>query len=246
MEFSETWQKKIAIIKTSPNNNMAGEMEELRRLVDQVDQNSRNIHLVLTGLAQEFQSVQGVVQFVRNQLKVNIQPCEIASVASIGMTKQGLTLTKVTFYSVGSRIKVYKARASMRGMANQIWLNEHLTKRREWLDFVARQLFKGKHIEKNWTFLGDIFIKKTANSIPEKICAEQDFGPLPQNLISQQNQPSTRGGDTSTQGLTSGSSLNTTAPIITVSPNYLSTNVEAGAQASNLLEDLPMVYLLTN
>ena len=75
----------------------------------------------------------------------------------------------------------------MKGTANQIWLNEDLTKRREWLDYVARQLFKGKHIDKNWTFLGDIFIKKTATSIPEKISVELDFGQLPPNLLPQQN-----------------------------------------------------------
>ena len=57
----------------------------------------------------------------------------------------------------------------MRGTTNQIWLNEDLTKKREWLDYLARLLYKGKHIDKNWTFLGDIFIKKTATSIPEKI-----------------------------------------------------------------------------
>ena len=99
--FKEVAQE-MAVIKSSPNHNLAGEMEELRRLVNQVDQNSRNIHLVLTGLAQEFQSIQGVVQFVRNQLKVNLQPGEIASVSSIGLSKQGQTLTKVTFYSVDS------------------------------------------------------------------------------------------------------------------------------------------------
>ena len=177
--------REIAIIKTQPTHNVASELEELRLLVDQVDQNSRNTHLLLTGLAQEFQSIRGVIQFVRNQLKVNIQPGEIASVANIGVTRQGQTLTKVTFFSVDSRIKVYKARASMRGTPNQIWLNEDLTKRREWLDYVARLLFKGKHIDKNWTFLGDIFIKKTPTSLPEKIRLENDFGPLPPDLIPQ-------------------------------------------------------------
>ena len=116
-----------------------------------------------------------MVQFIQNYLKVGIQPTEIASVASIGQTKLGQTLMKVTFFSVDSRVRVYKARASMRGTANQIWLNEDLTKNREWLDYLARLLFKGKYITNNWTFLGDIYIKKTATSLPQKIIREEDY-----------------------------------------------------------------------
>ena len=129
---------EMAVIKSSPNHSLAQEMENLRLHVDQIDQNFRNVHLVLTGLATEFQSIQGVTQFFQNHLKVNVTPMEIASVASIGLTKQGQTFTKVTFYSVDSRIKVYKARAIMKGTPNQIWLNEDLTKRKEYLDYVAR------------------------------------------------------------------------------------------------------------
>ena len=43
--------REIAIVKSNPNHKVAGEMEELRLMIDQVDQNSKNIHLVLTGLA---------------------------------------------------------------------------------------------------------------------------------------------------------------------------------------------------
>ena len=149
------------------------EMEELRQMVDQVNRNGRNTHLVLTGLGQEFQNIQGVVHFVRNQLKVNLQPCELASVSSIGLSKQGQTLTKVPFYSLDSRVKVYKARATMKGTANWIWLNEDLTKRRDWLDYIARLLLKGKHIDKNWTFLGDILIKTKQLLVSQRRSAQK-------------------------------------------------------------------------
>ena len=174
--------KEIAVLKASPNQALSQQIDQLKAHVDQVDQNSRNIFLILTGLAPEFQNVAGVVQFIQNYLKVGIQPTEIASVASIGQTKLGQTLTKVTFFSVDSRVRVYKARASMRGTANQIWLNEDLTKNREWLDYLARLLFKGKYITNNWTFLGDIYIKKTVTSLSQKIIREEDFGPLPPDL----------------------------------------------------------------
>ena len=73
---------------------VAREMNDLRSQVDHVDQNTRNTHLVLTGLAPEFQTLQGVVQFVQIQLKIKLQLNELVSVTSIGVSKQGQTLTR--------------------------------------------------------------------------------------------------------------------------------------------------------
>ena len=77
---------------------------------------------------------------------------------SIGHSRQGQTLAKATFFSVDLRVKVYKARATMKGTHNQTSLNEDLTKRREWLDFVVRLLFKGKYIKKNCTLPGATYL----------------------------------------------------------------------------------------
>ena len=74
----------------------------------------------------------------------------------------------------------------MKGTANQIWLNEDLTKRREWLDYIALQLFKNKHIDKNWTFLGDIFIKKLQPSSRTKLTQRRILGHFHQPAASQE------------------------------------------------------------
>ena len=217
--------KEMAIIKTSPAATNSHDFELLKAQVDQIDQNARNAFLVLTGLANEFQNINGVIQFFQNYLKVNISAGDIASVANIGPNRQGQTLTKITFYSVDTRVRVYKARASMKGTANQIWLNEDLTRRREWLDYLARLLFKGKHISNNWTFLGDIYVKKTAISEPRKITCQEDFGPLPPDLNITPRQ--TRTGTQGTQGIPV---MNQTPPLMSV--NTLQTSAPAYLSAT--------------
>ena len=88
-----------------------------------------------------------------------IDPTEIAEVIRMGINRQGKTVTKVIFLSVGTRIKIYQARTAMRGQALGIFLNEDLTKYREKLNFMCRILFREKSIFKNWTFLGKVYLK---------------------------------------------------------------------------------------
>ena len=70
-------------------------------------------------------------------------------------------MTKVVFFSVGTRLRVYQARVAFRGQSDGIFVNENLTKGRERLCYMTRLLFKDHSIAKNWTFLGTVYIKRT-------------------------------------------------------------------------------------
>ena len=106
-----------------------------------------------------------------------------------------------------------------------------------------QELFKGKHIDKNWTFLGDIFIKKSAASLPLKKNIQDDFGPLPPNLIPpRQNLQGPTTGGISANANTLPTMTQSQATPTLVPPrqvNYQSTNAEASQWASQFTGGLP-------
>ena len=143
--------------------------------LDNVGQEHRNFSLIITGLHPEFQNANGVIGFAREVLGVYIDPFELSEVMRLGVTKKGLTITKVIFFSVGSRIRVYQARVAMRGNSKGIFINEDLTKGRERLCYMTRVLYNEKAIAKNWTFLGKVFLKKTAEAEVVEINKKEDL-----------------------------------------------------------------------
>ena len=102
---------------------------------------------------------------------------EVADIIKLGVNRQGLTVTKVVFYSVGSRLRLYQARTSLRGNRAGVYVNEDLTKHSERLNYMFRILFKSKDIWKNWTFLGRVYIKKTAESEVVEITNKENLLP---------------------------------------------------------------------
>ena len=92
---------------------------------------SVNFALILTGLGPDHQNLNGVLGFSRDMLGVFIDPNEVAEVIRLGMTRQGRTITKIIFYSVGTRLRLYQARTNLRGQNHGIFMNEDLTKERE-------------------------------------------------------------------------------------------------------------------
>ena len=67
-------------------------------------------------------------------------------------------MTKVIFANLNARQNVYKRR-TMLHTTKGIWVNEDLTLRRGQLNYQARTLFRAGVIKKNWTYLGQLFIK---------------------------------------------------------------------------------------
>ena len=128
-----------ALSNVCPNK---GRMTRCEGTIDSVGQEQKNFSLILNGLRPEFQNVSGVVGFAREILGVYLDPNEIADVVKMGINKQRLIVSKVIFYSVGSRLKVYQARTALRGQNAGVFMNEDLTKDRELLNYMARILFK--------------------------------------------------------------------------------------------------------
>ena len=81
----------------------------------------------LSGLRPEFQNANGVVCFARDMLSVFMDQNEFADIIKLGMNRQGLTVTKVVFYSVGSCLRLYQAWTAPRGNRAGVFVNEDLT-----------------------------------------------------------------------------------------------------------------------
>ena len=75
--------------------------------------------------------------------------------------------TFVKFSNLVIRQQLYKKRAQLQGTG--LWINENLNHSREILNYQARQLYKQGHLHKNWTFLGEVYIKIHKTNRPFKI-----------------------------------------------------------------------------
>ena len=145
--------------------------------LDQVGQDQRNFSLIITRLNLDFQNLNGIIGFCRDILGIFIDPNKLSEVLKLGMSRQGKTITKAVFFSVGTRLRVYQVQVAMRGQPNGIYLNEDLTKGRECLCYMTR-LFKDKSVAKNWTFLGKIYVKRTTEGEVMEIKRKEDLVPL--------------------------------------------------------------------
>ena len=92
-----------------PSNGICpneGRLKMVEGTVDEVGQDHRNFSLILTGLGFNYQNNAGIVGFARDVLGVFIDPTEISEVIKLGINRQGKTVTKVIFLSVGTRLKI--------------------------------------------------------------------------------------------------------------------------------------------
>ena len=100
-------------------------------------------------------------------------PADIVNVFKIGDTQRG-PLVKIRFGSMAARTVFYKARTKL-GPTTTIWFSEDLTRANEILAYQARRLAFHQHLSWTWTYLGQVFIQRTANCEPEKIFRKEDL-----------------------------------------------------------------------
>ena len=115
-------------------------LERITRLKDTLDrlqQDQRNKNMIIAGLRSQQQNVEDVTNLFQNLLKEPLYERDIESARNLGKNKQGLTLTKVVFRSLETRLKVYKARVNLKDRKERIFFNEDLTKRRERISYIA-------------------------------------------------------------------------------------------------------------
>ena len=139
------------------------------------DKNEQDRMMMISGFHPRHQNRDGVINFAYDQLRISIYHEDIESAMAIGNNRSGQSITKVLFTNMEARIRYYRARISLKGSTDRIFINEDLTKTREKLNFLACKLFREGKIVNNWSFLGNIFVKKTADSDAVRITTEEEL-----------------------------------------------------------------------
>ena len=141
--------------------------------VSRMELSDRALNLLGAGLPPDMQTVGGLIAFAFKRLQLNMTPADIINVFKIGDTQRG-PLVKIRFGSMAARTAFYKARTKL-GPTTTIWFSEDLTRANEILAYQARRLAFHQHLARTWTYLGQVFIQRTANGEPEKVYRKEDL-----------------------------------------------------------------------
>ena len=141
--------------------------------VNRIELSDRALNLLGAGLPADLQTVGGMIAFVHERLQLHMTPADIVNVFKIGDTQRG-PLVKIRFGSMAAQTVFYKARTKL-GPTTTIWFSEDLTRANEILAYQARRLDFHQHLSRTWTYLGQVFIQRTANCEPEKIFRKEDL-----------------------------------------------------------------------
>ena len=103
------------------------------------------------------------------------------NVKVVALEKENVDLKKRVKYLEDSAdqaeqyAKFYKARVLTKDRGHKgVYINEHLTRRRNNLFYQARRLVKSKHLQSAWSFDGALFVKHFDDSI-HRINSESDL-----------------------------------------------------------------------
>ena len=98
---------------------------------------------------------------------------DISDVITIRRGAGYRTKTVVLFSNLRARQQVYKGRTKLKGSG--IWVNEDLIHSRAALNFQARQLYRQGGLMKNWTFLGEVYVRICEHDDPIKVHSAKEL-----------------------------------------------------------------------
>ena len=155
VELSETLEKT------------SKEVGELQYLHDDLEQYGRRLNLRVSGLKATNEpgtpedTDKAIIHLCRDQLGVQIQLSDIQRSHRVGPKEASNRAIIFRFVSYRVRTSVLKARSKLKNTG--IFVNEDLTKRRNRLAYLARQLKKNNKIVDTWTYDGKVFVKYRAS-----------------------------------------------------------------------------------
>jgi hypothetical protein len=186
------------------NADIKKQLSACSQRVDELERYSRSDNLIIRGLPESsaaerasaapplhdgatlqdsHRSVEAsVVSFVKDALKIDIQPTDISTAHRI---KAGLKDTTrpviVRFTNRRVRNLVYGAKKLLKGTSSRIFVSEHLTKADSDLFFEARKLLQEKKIFAAWTQNGLVHVRlspdPTTRATVVRTCADLALRP---------------------------------------------------------------------
>ncbi len=148
-------------------------IQDMEEKIDALDQLSRMKNLRILGLDEtEAEDVtRTVINFAKEQMKIPISPTEINAtrMGPIRPLSEKPRDILVHFQDQTLRNTTYQKRKMLRNQTKQVFINEHLTARRSYLFYKARQMRKQHKLFGAWTQAGNILVKINMDSTPREV-----------------------------------------------------------------------------
>jgi len=136
-------------------------------------------HLAALSLSTQPHTLKTVCAILSESCKIETSPSDIKAAYRL-KSKTGKLPLLVAFHSTALRNSVLKSRKpkeTLRFREHPIYINEHLTAFNTDLFFKARQMVKDKKAFGAWTSDGQILIKWTSLSKPQRVVSVKDLVP---------------------------------------------------------------------
>ena len=176
-EAAVTSQSTLLTQAMDKNTSLEAQLKDLRVSHDKVKTDLYNLQVALDDLEQygrrmslRFSGIKPspngtgpedtdkiLLQLCNGQMGLQLQLSDLQRSHRVGPIESGNRGIIVRFVSYRVRAQVLKARSKLKGTG--IYVNEDLTKRRNNLAFLARQLKKQNKVVDTWTYDGKIFVK---------------------------------------------------------------------------------------
>lgn len=170
---------KIASLE-SENLHLRQRIQQLEESVDNAEQYSRRNCLRVTGLPEsENENTDDLILNLARSIDVELTVQDIDRSHRLGRPISGVSPRPrdiiVKFISYRSRAKFYKNRVLTKGRGHRgVFINEHLTKSRGRLLYLARRLVKSRQLKSAWTSDGVVLVKHIDDSV-HRLSRETDL-----------------------------------------------------------------------
>ena len=152
--------------------NNRDQIQEMGEKIDAFEQQSRLKNLRIVGLDENGEDViRTVINFAKEKMKLLINPTDIDAtrMGAIQPLYEKPRDILVQFQDQTLRNTMYQRRKMLRNQTKQVFINEHLTTRRSYLFYQARQLRKQHKLFGVWTQSGNILVKINMDSTPQEV-----------------------------------------------------------------------------
>ncbi|XP_046551755.1 uncharacterized protein LOC124261474 [Haliotis rubra] len=154
---------------------------ELHLKTDELEQYSRRNSLRISGIkepkwGEEDENIEEVVLEVLKDVHSDISPTYIDRCHRVGKKRREQNRSiLVKFVSYWDRNKVIRNKFKLKGKRDNIYINEDLTKYRNHLFKLARDLKKEQRIYSTWTYDGRVYICEQLEGLIRVIQSESDL-----------------------------------------------------------------------
>ncbi len=187
---SKKLKRRIEKIEFKTSSKIPRDITELSTKFDEFEQMQYCKNVQIVGLPEtenngEDEDKQKIVKIARDTFGMNLKLSDIETIHRMGKRKLHSTTQSmkhrdliVKFVKKSTRDKFHENRKltiTSEDPKQNIYVNDHLTQRRQHLLYVARKLYKAKKVHASWSQAGNILIRKMEDGPVTQIKSHDDL-----------------------------------------------------------------------